>query len=289
MALADVVRTAVGGHSLIKAISTVYRRDEDVHPLKPGDWIRASSVPHLCAREEVLCSLRGIPRKNIIPPETNLIFLHGTALHWAVQNELLPRLGVLLGVWRCHECGQTYGSYDMAPANVSLRPDDCLRCGCHDFTYVEVYLKNNTYRVHGHVDGLLRIPGLLGPGLLEVKSIGDRFFHEVRERPMIAHIIQVHIYFWLLGPEFQWAKVLYWNKGGSGLAALREHLVERDEQTIFAIQAAITSIWKGVEEGVLPDRICATATCPRAARCAVTERCFEQGVHVDVPTEEEDG
>jgi hypothetical protein len=279
MALADVVRTT-RGHSLIKAISALYRRDEDVLPLKPGDRIRCSAYAHLCAREEVLCSLRGIRRKNIVEPDTNLIFLHGTALHWGVQNELLPLLGVLLGVWRCHGCGQTYGSYDALPTNLSLRPDTCMRCGDHGFTYTEVYIKDDEYHLHGHLDGLLRLPGLPGLGMLEVKSIGDRFFHEVRERPMIAHIIQVNLYFMLLGPDFKWAKVLYWNKGGGGLAALREHLVERDEALITTIKTTLKSIWEGVEHGTLPDRICATSTCPRAAKCSVTERCFEQADHV---------
>jgi hypothetical protein len=291
MALADVVRTT-RGHSLIKAISKVYGRDEDVPPLKPGDLIRCSSFPHLCAREEVLCSLRGIPRKNIISPDTNLTFLHGTALHWAVQNELLPALGVLLGKWRCDECGQTYGTYDMVPANISLRPDDCLRCGCHDFTYVEAYLKYDApYYVHGHVDGVLQIPSLEGYGVLEVKSIGERFFHEVRQRPMIAHVVQVHLYLWLLGPAFKWAKLFYWCKGVNGLAGLREHLVERDEKLIDTIKATLESIWKGITDGTLPERICLNSTCPRASRCSVTERCFELGVgvHMDATQEDDDG
>lgn len=290
MALADVVRTAHSGHSLIKAISATFGRDEVVPPLKPGDLIRCSAFPHLCPREEVLCSLRGIPRKNIITPDTNLTFLHGTALHWAVQNELLPTFGVLWGKWRCDECGQVYGTYDMAPVNLSQRPEDCLRCGNHDFTYVEAYLKyDSPYYIHGHVDGVLQLPGLKGPGVLEVKSIGERFFHEVRQRPMIAHVLQVQLYLWLFGPLFQWAKVLYWCKGINGLAGLREHLVERDEQQIEMIKAVLTSIWKGIEDGTLPERMCLKADCPRAARCSVTERCFEVGVHMDAPVEEDNG
>src|SRR5512145_874963 len=85
--------------------------EEKVHPfLVPGSFVRASGFPDICIREEVLCALHQIVVKETIKPDLQMIFAHGTALHTALQSDILPRLkDVLYGSWRCKDCGRVMG------------------------------------------------------------------------------------------------------------------------------------------------------------------------------------
>lgn len=246
------------------------------------DWIRTSSIATLCAREEVLCSLEGLVRENQVPADLSLIFAHGTALHHIVQNDLLPKTKTLVGTWRCTHCGKVYGQSDWDYKRISdnpealvFRPEGC-GCGANEFVYVELMLRDFQYRIQGHPDGFLRFSDMPGLGVLEVKSISPKGAWEVRGCPKMDHVIQTQIYMHLTG--CRWAKILYWDKGGSGVSALVEHTIDYDEDTVEKVLALITSIRDGIRLSKLPDRICAAIDCPRASECPVAEACFARDV-----------
>lgn len=282
MSFADIIRDATGSGSLIRLIEEGFQRKEVKPPLNPKtDFLRASGIPNLCAREEVICALRDISRPDVVDAGLNLTFLHGTALHWGLQNELLGKLNVLYGTWRCDHCGTKYGTAVEGKRVEDWAvpmPHNCTSGACaggaRSFTYVEHKFKDDSLRLTGHSDGFLVIPGLSGMGILEVKSIGQKSAREIQQAPQIGHMIQAHVYMMFTG--FKWAKILYWQKSEFGLKALVEHHVERDEETIQRIREMAGSVWSGIAMGTLPDRICAHDACPRAKACTVSKHCFAE-------------
>lgn len=285
MGLGDVARKARSPQSLAKLTKELYSRKEEVPPLDAGSMLRASGIASVCPREEVLCVIHGVVRQGGWTADQNLNFLLGSGMHWALQNELLPTIGVFYGRWTCLKCGLGYGGPEpdeagecrvdggVADAGLVLRPVKCDQCGSHEFFYRELMFSDEQYRIGGHCDGFLQEPRRTGLGVFEAKSIADRWFSDVRDVPMVQHVVQMQTYMWLTG--LTWAKILYWNKGGWGVKAFREHFVDRDEESIERIKRAIRSIWDGIASGDLPKRICGNRLCKRAKGCGVREICFE--------------
>jgi hypothetical protein len=257
--------------SLKDLINSQYKSERVKLPLLHGGALRASEFGDVCPREEVLSAVLQVVRKETLGADSLMVFLHGSALHWALQNHVLPIVGALIGRWSCLGCGVVYGVGKSIPASLVPRPPSCTACGGSQFHYLEVQLYNAEFDIGGHPDGFLIIPGLPGVGIIEGKSIAQGW--SVKQCPMFTHVIQVQIYMWFTG--LLWAKILYWEKGVNGLDALIEHHVERDEDTIVAIKDAIKSIWGALAgEAPLPDRICASPEAPRAEKCCVGEPCF---------------
>lgn len=273
---------AITSGSLKTLLSENWFEDRLEDPLTADGYVRASAISSLCGREEILRFKHQVKRKVKFDASTLLIFLHGTSLHWGLQNHALPAINVIYGLWKCIMCGHVHGSVEPGKPvsdTVVPRPEKCVKCGVPNnergeavFQYVEHQFVNDEYRITAHCDGFLVLPGLPGMGVLEAKSAGGKSAWEVKHAPLVGHVIQVHVYMWLTG--FKWGKILYWVKGENGLDALKEHHIERDESTIGAIKALLTSIKIGLAEGTVPQRICATSDCPRAASCSVRKICF---------------
>lgn len=277
MALGDVVTAASAAQGSLKKLIRLTLHEERVIPaLTDTSYMRVSSLASLCAREEVLASRLGAVRRDVIDADLKLIFAHGTGLHYVLQNEVLAATGALIGVWKCVDCATTFGKLDGdvgRSQTLVRRPQKC-ECGSEDFFYREQHFVNDEYRLTGHPDGFLVMQGFPGMGIIECKSISSRRVWEVRHTPDLGHVIQSQAYMWLTG--LQWAKILYWEKGGFGSTALVEHTIERDEETIDRIKTLLKSIWTGVATGAMPQRICETSTCPRAQKCSLVEPCFEK-------------
>lgn len=278
MALGDVVAAnAATQGSLKQLIRLRLVEDKEVSWLgtEQRDRLRVSELADLCPREEVLAATMKFVRHRSVDADLSMIFAHGHALHWVLQNKILPGTGALVGIWRCLECSKEYGKLEEPFAQSVLvhRPDKCA-CGSEEFLYREQFFYNKGYNIGGHPDGFLVLPGLPGKGIVEAKSISSRGAWEVRQTPNMGHAIQAHCYMWLTG--LQWAKILYWDKGGQGTTALVEHTLERDEETIESIKMTIRSIWDGLKTELLPQRICTTPSCPRASKCSLKAACFAE-------------
>jgi hypothetical protein len=265
----------------------------------------------MCAREEVLAFQEETERDDFSDPDLLLTFLHGTALHWAVQNHILPNRALLYGVWRCLVCGHVVGGLppeekaelrkiaaSEAPdkarfkelceaqgrldKSLVLRPGKCPSCGVSElemgdellFEYREQWFGDIDYRIGGHPDGFLVIPGYSGSGILEVKSISSHVAWKVKHTPQMEHLIQAHTYMWLTGRK--WALVMYWAKGTHGLKSIIWHFVERDEGTVQKLQKLVGDMRTGIDTGALPSRICNSVHCARAGGCALAPVCFDR-------------
>lgn len=270
--------------SLKSLIDLKLFEDRQVPPLTSDSWLRVSALAGLCAREESICSMDELRRKDPISSSLMLIFEHGHALHWALQNRVLPKTQTIFGRWRCLMCGKTRGGAEewelplpkgfhdqqlprgerCPDCDAEQNPDTCM--------YVEQWFKNPEFRVAGHPDAFLHIPQIEGPGVLEAKSISPRGAWEVRSVPKMDHVVQAQTYMWLTGCK--WGKIVYWNKGGYGKDTLIEHHLDYDDDHIDAIKELISSIWAGVKSGKLPERICENPDCKRAEACSVVDECF---------------
>jgi len=250
-------------------------------PLTKEDWIRVSGLAMLCAREEVLCSRSGLIRTDNVEADLMMIFEHGHGLHWDLQNRILPLTKTLFGRWLCGECGTRHGGGGewMTPLkgfeeSQILRPATCPNCDAvmtsDNSLFQEQWIKDPEYRP----DGFLRLDGMPGLGVLEVKSISPRGAWEVRGCAKLDHVTQVQCYMWMTG--CRWGKVLYWDKGTGGMKGLIEHTIEYDEDHVEAMQNLVRDIWAGIEGGKLPERICASPDCKRADVCSSDTRCFEE-------------
>jgi hypothetical protein len=254
-------------------------------PLTAESYLRISSLAMMCAREEAICVDQQIHRDDPISADTMMLFEHGHALHWGLQNRMLPLTAVLVGRWRCTQCGHTVGGRerwvlplpeDWQETQIP-RPSHCEGCSSEMTSdtclYEEQHFVDSKHRLMGHPDGFLRMGSFKRLGVLEIKSIGFKGAWEVRGCPKMEHVVQLQCYMWLTGCI--WGKVLYWDKAGGGLGALIEHTLESDDEQIEAIQELIRQIWLGVSGGPLPERICGTVSCARASECPVAIPCFE--------------
>ena len=273
MALGPLVQ-ATTTSSIKKLISLSFKDVEEVAALTVDSWVRASSIAEICPREEVLVSRHKLVRKREVDAGLNMTFEHGKALHYQLQNSILPRLGIILGEWACTACGEHVGR--QVPG-VPIRewavpkPRACA-CGADQFQYVEATFVNEEYRLTGHNDGFLTLLDRDDLGILEAKSIGDTVW-EVVAVPNLNHVVQANIYMWLA--DLKWAKIIYWHKGGYGVESLVEHNVDRDEDLICTIKQNLESMWRGIKGGDVPSRVCAHSEAPRAAVCPVKKPCFE--------------
>jgi hypothetical protein len=265
---------ARSGASLKLLIKEDYKTVEDVPFLLADSWIRSSGFPSLCPREEVLCANDKVPRTWEISADLNLIFQHGHGLHHQLQNEIMPAIGVIRGKWVCLGCGGMHGGEADRTVRVETwaeeRPASCPGCESTAFTFHEVQMLNDEYRISGHCDGFLEMEGVPGMGILEGKSIMAGW--EVQNVPKLDHVIQLQTYMWLA--DLQWGIILYWQKGENGIRCLIEHFVERDEDTIDNIKSTLKSIWDGVDGGDLPEKLCEKYGCKRAKSCVVRDKCF---------------
>jgi len=261
-------------------------------------YIRASRVASICPREEVLAHLGGVERTKSTSPGDAVTYARGHGLHAAAREHILPQIGVLYGKWSCLDCGRAYGApWETLPLRVEdgvrppalaealvLRPSRCESCGSEEFAYRELKFEAPEYRTGGSPDGFLRLPGLPGLGLLELKSTAAPW--DVRHAPLLSHAIQVQTYLWFTG--LPWAVIVYWDTTAEGIDALSAFKLDRDPVTIDAIRAALASVVRGVEGGPLPARICSSADCPRAKQCSVAKACFEAAPRLPDPEDPED-
>jgi len=272
--------------SLRKLIQGEYRRVGVAKPLTLKDTMRASSLPYTCARAMVLASKHDIELPDVIDTNLLLTFDHGSGLHYALQNIILPKVGALRGKWFCTKCGKRYGGNTAGNFGVVeeefqvLRPESpCEVCKGEEYQYEEQFWINEAYRLTGHNDGFLDplalgLPEDKGLGVLEVKSISPRRAPEIKDVPDFAHAVQCQTYMWLTG--CQWGIILYWVKGVYGINALVEHYMSYDEDTVESLKTMTMSIWEGIETGELPERICTSPDCKRAEECPLVNECFEE-------------
>ena len=265
--------------SLVSLINEKFLRTRPIPPPTAESFLRASSLPSLCAREEALAARLKIERVDQVDVDLNLTFAQGSGMHWVFQNEVFPALGnVLVGQWQCKVCDVVVGGLGSTEGNVPM-PETCVSCeelkqvviwpaDVPRFEYLEQHFVNEKFRFSGHNDGFLRLPEFmhLGDGVFELKSISQFRAKKIKDVPDVGHAVQAQAYMWLTNTK--WCLILYWDKG-TYRDCLTEHYIERDEDCIEQIKTELASIWHGIDTGVLPERFCTSADCNRAVECGL--------------------
>jgi hypothetical protein len=273
---ATATEEAAGTTGLKDLILARYGRKEDKPPPSLDTfYYRASGLAYICPRQEVLQAKYGVFTRVRKPVEEIANYDVGTGMHFAMQNIILPTVGVMRGAWKCLGCARVYGEqiegkpvYEVAIP----RPEVC-QCGSKEFLYREYFLQDRTIGTGGHMDGLIVLPRYPGMGLFELKSISQNGAKKVRDVPQIEHVIQANAYMFMSG--LQWAKILYWVKGVYAADKnMIEHHLERDESVWGETKQVLHSIRRGMETGCLPNRSCAHRACTRAQECPVLTQCF---------------
>lgn len=134
------------------------------------------------------------------------VFAEGNAIHNKWQT-WLRNAGVLRGLFKCQDCGNTKYSDFLA-----------CECGSTKIRYAEVPIENEEYNILGHADGIIEDKN--GLSLIEIKSVGvgtiryeapdifapyahneitiDELWGKIR-RPFPSHLRQANLYMFCTG------------------------------------------------------------------------------------------
>jgi hypothetical protein len=170
------------------------------------------------------------------------LFDNGHAMH-ARWRDYLDSAGVLKGLWRCpvEKCRRVYGTGHLHGIFNPLRTPGWA-CACGNIKKLEyeelAVVSGPKYNFEGHCDAVVDVTGLpsatgnpdLDEFVVDFKSMRSDYFDPPTEAKP-EHVIQVHIYMWLL--ELKCAVVLYENKNTQ---AVKEMVVPRNEKIIDAIK-----------------------------------------------------
>lgn len=263
-------------------------RKDVIAPPTVDTIFRASSIPYLCPREEVICGLEGTERLREVEEDLGLTFGVGKAVHWWLQNEVFAPM--LCGRWKCldcaavHENAEGYGSGSWVPRpavcglpRAFVELDGTARisvCQGQEFLFLETQIVDRDLGISGHPDGELVYQENGARVVLEVKTMNVFKFEKARG-PEPEHREQATIYGKLTSRP--WILVLVMVKHLEKVTTtFRPWLFRYDERLMGEIRRRVESIREGLATATLPRRICYTSTCERARKCPVAKTCFER-------------
>jgi len=263
--------------------------------MKPGDYFRASSLPYLCPREEVLANRYEIIRGDDNPPGLQITFDIGHAFHYLYRNVYLGPMGEWLGAWECVKCGWNTDKAKLSKAPIpgknrgklAQMPSKCGDCGAtampcseaesdgieSDIVFMEWELFDDRLMIKGHPDGWDKLAGysrILG----DMKSFTSTRFNTIK-RVQPKHDVQLWAYMFMCDDEY--GSIFYLNKSpwGDYSSFIRE-MVAPPSDKVFdqLVRKPMEDLNNGLDGGVLPDIGCISQTCPRAKECQLSELCF---------------
>jgi len=168
-------------------------------PMGFRDPVRMSSLPYFCAREEAIRIAVGELSVEEVGWPKRWVMNRGTGIHHALQNEVLPLVGAIDGLWRCQWCGamEEKGRDELGYMG---QPTECSSCHSrHEFVYQEVDLHDDELLLTGHVDGLW----LKHKAMWEFKTCGEGTYRRVLDKgPSVAHRVQAGGYLRMLNSHF---------------------------------------------------------------------------------------
>ena len=160
---------------------------------------------------------------------------HYTHARW---QKYLADAAIVRGYWKC-KCGAEYGKDNVIGTFSPAKQEGWkCRCGEKKLEYGEILVKSPPeYNFEGHCDAVVDFRGSeyeqhcdADVFVVDFKSIKDSMYSELTE-PKHEHVIQVHIYMWLLG--LRAGVILYENKD---CCMVKEMYVPRDEVLVEKIK-----------------------------------------------------
>lgn len=261
-------------------------------PARGTDYLHVSDLLHNCIRRVALVETMNIPpQPQTLNLTSALTFAQGEAIHDVLKERATaggPRL--MWGHWSCR-CGTC--STPTPSLFSEVDPGQrCPACKGPLDRYKEVDVRNEQYKIVGHPDMLLLIPGLDALHVTELKSIShDKWKDLVRPEP--DHVLQSLFYWFLLREDgyrlTDRCSVVYATKGWmfSGEphkeftfdAETIVHRLDPYLEDALALKASRTG-------GDLPVRTCSSEMDPNAKKCEVCKACFgvtnEKPVNVSI-------
>lgn len=192
--------------------------------ITPDIWLGPSTVSGMCPRAFVMSAVMELPLIKVESLQSRWTMDRGTVLHQLIQDMWLGRARMILGGWKCDDCGHIHGidiedstpvgsgheGEDTVVDKVTLRsaipmPYKCEKCGMeprwrHGFSYVEPMVYDLPLRISGYVDGIIRIPDQNRLELIDIKGTSKKALARLRQRgPYLEHVIQVGWYLSMMG------------------------------------------------------------------------------------------
>lgn len=124
---------------------------------------------------------------------------------------------------------------------------DRIRKAGFELIEEERELYDPNWNLSGHIDGIVCNNG--DRLLLEIKSINHFQFERLNSTPLEDHIQQINLY--MFYRDIDRGVILYKNKN---TAAMKEFIIERDENLIQELLAKFERIDSHLKAGTLPDR-----------------------------------
>lgn len=284
------VRKAMGGLGLESLVGHAHHALSGYENARSVFKVHISDMTNLevrfCPREFALCQEVDLVRKGrYVNTSLRTTFDIGNAIHDLVREKWFR--DIAFGDWKCWSCG-SLTKYSRYPGKL------CQYCGKQTrWEYKEVVIRDEATGVTGSLDFLADFN--LGRPLIlaEIKS-DDKDLFKKRTAPEPEHIARVNAYLQLIarnnvqGINTDWGYVFYSSKS-FGFKADLNHLGVKDKFSPFKefrverMDDSGVPDWTKAEEfhhykktGELPSRICPTAVCSRAKKCAVAKVCFSE-------------
>jgi len=291
-------RARRAGHRLFEFVKQ--NRATDIKkPMQIGDTFRASSLPYLCVREEILANRYDVIRVKHQPVGLQITFDIGNLFHNLYRDFYFGPMGEWAGAWKCLRCDwdtdkaglsspPTFKAKLTSPGKLAKMPEVCGGCGAPFIlppneddnmqlygTFKEWYIEDRNIGLHGHPDGWSLRHGS-SRVLVDLKSHGANRFSS-RRTLREGHDLQIWAYQHMCGDDS--AEVWYMNKSpwGDSLSFLRDIAPKFDRKKfeMFVVKP-LEKLMNGLAGGALPERDCISLDCPRAKECQLVDVCFEQ-------------
>lgn len=221
-------------------IDTEFVSKKDREKLTEDSYIRVSSIPYMCPREEVWYAL-STEMQNAPLERLRLVFEFGNAFQDVIRNGYLGGMKILVGEWTCACC-----RYTTEESKFSVMPAKCPKCSGDKFLYQEVKLISEIERISGHPDGYLEVDGVRH--ILEIKTCNDYFFKCFKKNGLAdslaaKYLVQVQLYMWLSGVRN--SIFLFFNKNTSDMLSIKmaynEEVVQRTLQFVRSVRESLKS------------------------------------------------
>lgn len=270
MGLADVLRGAyvkkapTGSIDLVGLINSKLGGRKLQQPHSADSVLRVSTVIKMCPRQEVLRYRLGIPKAEAITPTLQATFDFGNAFHELVQNRWFGQWGILIGDWRCLNCGTVVRNRKIPP--------HCFLCKGSKFHYEELTPINDKHGISGHVDGVIEVGDYRG--VLELKTYNGKAYSYVAmyDKPMPGHLDQIQMYMWLTKERS--GVILYFDKEES---KMKNYSVSYQPEVVELFLGRVGQFRHAMRTETLPKReLCGTKDCTRARACTVRKDCFSR-------------
>ena len=259
-------------------------KSDDRPLLHVSSLIRSDANNFFCPREVVL---RYMERRQSegggIPPKQSLLWAVGHFYGDYVVHQFIRRnpewAKYAWGDWACR--GGCTTIHRQCYHEVQGRT--CEDCGLAIDCYREVDLFNPAGTVIGHADLIFNVDEHYY--IYEFKSIdrADVVFAEIAD-PLGDHLVQASNYYYMLKDEGKRVsraiRFVYIDRSMEGLwtqQPFREvvgRAIPRRRLANFYRRAK--AVHDGIENGVLPQRVCEDISCSRATQCTVAVSCFSR-------------